>query len=174
MDLGIAFGLLGIATAVFSALYARSQALEARRQAEAARLQAIVEVNRAMSEQMLVARMGLVNSPILMAEYLEANPELAAVYRDPAQAQSLVQLRNLLDSFQDMYFLRKEGIAASHQWRQWTAALVPVARMPTFRGICGNAIEREAVEKEFVEFLRLLLEGKPMPDPVHDSAPVGT
>jgi hypothetical protein len=32
--------------------------------------------------------------------------------------------RNMLDGFQDMYFLRRDGIIAEHHWRQWTAALV--------------------------------------------------
>jgi hypothetical protein len=165
MDLGLIFGLVGFVTAVLSALYARAQAVEARRQAEAAHLAAAIELNRSMNEHMLQARMGIIRSPLLMREYVAVNPALAAIYGDQEKAEAFIHLRNFLDGFQDMYFLRKQGILLDHQWRQWKAALAPAARMPTFKVIYENAVQRQAVEPEFAAFVQPLFEGKELGDP---------
>ena len=165
MDLGFIFGFLGFATAVLSAIYSRAQAAEARRQAEAAHLEAAVELNRAMNEQMLQSRMGLVNNPMLAREYLEANPAIGAVYGDVEGLAAHIQLRNLIDSFQDIYFLRKRGIAEDHHWRQWTSALLPVSRMASFRAVFDSCVQRAAIEEEFAAFMNVLFEGKPPVDP---------
>ncbi len=165
MDLGLLFGALGIGTAVLSAIYSRAQALEARRQVEGMRREAMLKSSRAISDAMLDMRAGLVSSPEIMREYLAANPQMAAAYGDADRIRSVIHLRNYLDVMQDVYFLRKEGIVAAYQWRGWVGALVPFARMPTFRTLCENAIARRTIDAEFAAFLRAVLEEKEPPDP---------
>ncbi len=166
MDLGLLLGALGIGTAVASALYSRAQALEARRQVEGLQRDAVLKGSRATSDAMLVVRMGIVNTPELMEEYLAANPEMAALYGGTDRIRAVIHLRNYLDVMQDVYFLRKEGIVAPHQWRGWVAALQPFTRMPTFRSMCEGAIQRKSLDDEFLAFLREVLDGRSPPDPI--------
>lgn len=159
MDLGLIFGLLGFVTALASALYSRVQAAETRRQAA-------VQLNSAMGEQMLKARMGLVRQPILAREYLTANPDMAKVYPDAESLAAVVELRNVIDSFQDVWCLRREAIATDHQWREWCAALIPIARMPRFQAIFANAVERKSFDPDFAREAAALLEGRFPRDPL--------
>jgi hypothetical protein len=174
MDLGTIFGLLGFVTAVLSAIYSRTQAVEARRQAEAAHASMAVDLSRSLNEQMLQSREGLVTNALLAREYLEANPVIAAMCPNPAALEAFVTVRNVIDTLQDMYFLRKEGVASSHQWRHWTSPLVPIARMPTFRTAFENAARGKAIDPEFAEWIAPLLDGKVPGDPLAVAAPTRT
>jgi hypothetical protein len=165
MDLGIIFGFLGFVTAVLSAIYSRSQALEARRQAEAAHASASVELSRSLNEQMLQSRENLIANDLLVREYLEANPRIAEMCPDPAALRAFITVRGVIDTLQDMYFLRKSGVATSHQWRHWTTPLLPLARMPTFRLAFENAERGAAIDPEFAAWTRPLLDGNVPPDP---------
>jgi hypothetical protein len=165
MDLGLLFGALGIGTAVLSAIYARAQAREARSQVEGMRREAMLKSSRSISDAMLAVRAGLVNSPEIMQEYLAANPQMVAAYGDVDRVRSVIHLRNYLDVMQDVYFLRKEGIVAAYQWRNWVGSFVPFARTPTFRALCENVIARRTLDDEFAGFLQAVLDGKPPPEP---------
>ncbi len=165
MDLGLVFGFLGFVTAVLSAIYSRSQALEARRQAEAAHAGTTVELSRALNEQMLQSRATLIANDSLVSEYLESNPTIAKMCPDPAALRSFMAVRGVIDTLQEMYFLRKNGVATSHQWRHWTTPLVPLARMRTFRLAFENAERGGAIDPEFAAWSRPLLEGQVPPDP---------
>jgi len=165
MDLGVIFGFTGFVTAVLSAIYSRTQALEARRQAEAAHASTMVELSRSLNEQMLQSRATLIANDSLVREYLDANPAIAKMCPDPSAIRAFITVRGVIDTLQDMYFLRKSGIATSHQWRHWTTPLVPVARMPTFRLVFENAERGGAIDPEFAAWSRPLLDGKALADP---------
>jgi len=170
MDPGLLFGAFGIGTAVLSAIYARAQAREARSQVEGMRREAMLKSSRSISDAMLAMRSGLVNSPEIMQEYLAANPQMVAAYGDVDRVRSVIHLRNYLDVMQDVYFLRKEGIVAAYQWRNWVGSFVPFARTPTFRALCENVIARRTLDDEFAGFLQAVLDGKPPPEPRSDLA----
>jgi hypothetical protein len=163
MELGVIFGFLGFVTAVLSAIYSRSQAREARRQAEAAHASAMVELSRSLNEQMLQSRATLIANDSLVREYLDANPHIAEICPDPDALRAFIAVRGVIDTLQDMYFLRKSGVASSHQWRHWTTPLVPLARMPTFRVAFENAERGAAIDPEFAAWTRPLLDGKAPP-----------
>jgi hypothetical protein len=165
MDLGMVFGFLGFVTAVLSAIYSRSQALEAKRQAQAAHASTMVELSRSLNEQMLDSRASLIANDSLVREYLEANPRVAKMCPDPDSFRSFVTVRGVIDTLQEMYFLRKSGVATSHQWRHWTTPLVLIARMPTFRLAFENAEQGGAIDPGFAAWTRPLLEGKIPDDP---------
>ena len=62
-------------------------------------------------------------------------------------------------------YLRKSGVATSHQWRHWTTPLVLIARMPTFRLAFENAEHGSAIDPEFAAWTLPLFEGKVPDDP---------
>jgi hypothetical protein len=81
MDLGIIFGLSGMAVGAVSLVYAHTQALSGRRQADAAHRATTLEIQNAMMERVFDMRNQLLASPVMMKEYLDANPSLRELYR---------------------------------------------------------------------------------------------
>jgi hypothetical protein len=154
-----------MAVGMLSLVYARTQALHARRQADAANLATTLEVQQAMADRMNQARTSLTNNPGIMALYLDANPEMRELYPDVASVETTVVVRNIIDSLQDMYFLRKMGIVGDHFWRNWMASFVPVARMPIARAAFDNAVKRAAIDPEFASFLQPIFESQTPQDP---------
>jgi len=154
-----------MAVGMLSLVYARTQALHVRRQADAANLAATLEVQQAMADRMYQARLGLTSNPGIMALYLDANPEMRELYPDVASVETTVVVRNIIDTLQDMYFLRKTAIVGDHFWRNWMASFGPVARMPITRAVFDNAVKRAAIDPEFASFLQPIFESQPLEDP---------
>ena len=165
MDLGVVLGLSGIVIALISLVYTRTLALNARRQAEAAHRIATIEIQNAMLQRVIDIRTQLVNSPVALKEYLDANPAMRELYRDPEYLKSTIFVRNGIDGLQDIYFLRKRSLVDDHHWRTWVSSFVPIASMPLTRAIFDNAVSRQALEPEFETFFRSVLGGKPPADP---------
>ncbi len=165
MDLGVVFGATGMAVGMLSLVYARTQALHARRQADAAHLATTIEVQQAMADRMYRARTSITSNPGVMALYLEANPEMRELYPDVASVETTIAVRNLIDTLQDMYFLRKAGIVGDHFWRNWMASFLPIARMPIARAVFDNAVKRSAIDPEFATFLHPAFESQTPGDP---------
>ncbi len=165
MDLGVIFGLSGMGIGLLSLVYARTQALNAKRQADAAHRAATMEIQDAMLQRINEMRSQLVNSPAAVNEYLDSNPGMRELYRDPEYLKSMVFVRNGIDNLQDIYFLRKRSLVDDHHWRSWTSAFVPIARMPITRAIFDNAVSRQALDPEFETFFKPILGGEPAVDP---------
>lgn len=165
MDLGIVFGLSGMAVGFVSLAYARTQAVHIRRQADAANRATTMEIQSALMQRLYDIRTQLFASPIVMEEYLSSNPAMRELYHDPEYLKSTLMVRNGIDGLQDIYFLRKQSLVDDHHWRTWTAAFVPLARMPLTRAIFENAASRQAIEPEFERFFRSLLDGGAAADP---------
>lgn len=165
MDWGVAFGLAGVAVGTISLVYARTQAVHVQRQADAAQLATTLELERAMTEKIYQLRMDLVTNPVLQAEYAKSNPRLLEIYGDVPLA-AIAILRNALDGFQDIYFLRKQGIVQRHQWLNWSTSFVPIARIPMTREAFNLGVQRGAFDPEFVDFVTPLFEKGALPDPL--------
>ncbi len=165
MDLGVVFGLSGIAVGLVSLVYARTQALNATRQADAAHRAATMEIQNAMLQRINDVRSQLLNSPAVLKEYLDANPGMRELYHDPEYLRSAMFVRNGIDNLQDIYFLRKQSLVDDHHWRSWASSFVPIARMPLTRRVFDNAVSRQALAPEFEIFLKSILDGEPAADP---------
>jgi hypothetical protein len=165
MDLGVVFGLSGMAVGFVSLVYARTQALNVQRQADAAHRAATMEIQNAMVQRLYDIRAQLVNSPAALKEYFDANPAMHDLYHDADYLRSTIFVRNGIDGFQDIYFLRKRSLVDDHHWRSWTTAFVPIARMPLTRAVFDNAVSRQALEPEFEAVFRTMLDGEPVSDP---------
>lgn len=165
MDLGVVFGLSGMAVGFVSLAYARTQALHLRRQADAANRASTMEIESALMQRLYDIRTQLFASPVVMEEYLSSNPAMRKLYHDPEYLKSTLMVRNVIDGLQDIYFLRKQSLVDNHHWRNWTTAFVPLARMPLTRAVFENASSRQALEPEFEQFFRSLLDGDAAADP---------
>lgn len=166
IDYGVVFGVVGVLVALASATYARAQATATRRQADAEAHLARVEVNRALADRVRHVRSLLLTHPEVAEEYLQSNPGIAAAFAGAGGLASVVVLRDLLDSMQEVYFLRVEHIVSDHDWRLWVTSLVPFTRMPSFRGVYENARGRGALEPPFDAFMSHFFEGRLPADPL--------
>ena len=71
-----------------------------------------------------------------------------------------------MDTMQDVYFLRKDGIVTDQYWHVWTKTFFrSYAKMPTFLAVFEFAAEEELLHPEFVAFFRPLIEGEALSDP---------
>ena len=102
MDLGVVFGLSGMAVGLVSLVYARTQAINAKRQADSAHRAATLEIQNAVSQRISDVRLQLVNSSVAMKEYLDANPAMRELYHDPEYLKSTMVVRNAIDGLQDV------------------------------------------------------------------------
>ena len=150
---------------VVSLVYARTQAVHVRRQADAAHLSGTLAVQRDMTDRVTQARLDMIGDANFMAQYLEANPGLHEVFHDQAMLRTATVMRNLIDGFQDIYFLRKRGIVEDHHWRNWSTAFVPLAHIATMRVVYDNAVRRGAIDPEFARFMEPLFDDRPLADP---------
>jgi len=177
MDLGTLFGLAGFIVALLSLVYVRTQAEASRTQAEAtleqvgiARRLAALEVNLTLADRAFDVRRALADEPGVVDAFLRANPALEELYGRAGGLRSVIMLRKFLDNTQDIYLLRKERIAADAHWRNWVGSITPFANMPEMRVVFDNAVDRGMYDRGFVEFLRAVMQGAPIPDPALDDA----
>jgi hypothetical protein len=165
VDWGVVFGLTGVGVGMLSLIYARTQALNARRQADAAHLSTRLDIQRAMADRAYQAQMEMLRNTKAAQMYFDANPSMREVYEDGDAFEVGVFIRNMIDGFQDMYFLRKRGIVDDHHWCNWVAVFLPIARMPLTRRIYDNAVNRMAIDAEFAEFLKPVFAEQSLRDP---------
>jgi hypothetical protein len=172
MNFGTLFGISGFVIALVSLVYVRTQAKASRTQAEAmldqvriARRLAVLEVNLTVADRAFEMRRELIKEPGVLDAFLRANPMLEDVYARAGGIRAVAMLRVFLDNAQDIYLLRKEGIAADPHWRNWTASMVPFTNMPELRVVFENAVERGMFDGGFVDFLRAMMRGDSIPDP---------
>ena len=173
MDLGPLFGIAGFVIALVSLVYVRTQAEASRTQAEAtleqvriARRLAALEVNLTLADRAFDVRRALVEEPVVVQAFLRANPTLEDVYTRAGGLRAVIMLRKFLDNAHDIYLLRREGVAADAHWRNWIASTLPFTNMPELRVVFENAVERGMFDGGFVDFLRAVMSGAPVPDPV--------
>jgi len=177
MNIGTLFGISGFVIALVSLVYVRTQAKASRTQADAmldqvriARHLAILEVNLTVADRAFEMRRELLKESAVLDAFLRANPLLEDVYARAGGIRAVAMLRVFLDNAQDIYLLRREGITADPHWRNWTATMVPFTNMPELRVVFENAVERGMFDGGFVDFLRAMMRGDPVPDPARGGA----
>lgn len=179
MDMGTVFGLAGLVVALVSLVYVRTQAEASRVQAEAtaeqariARRIAALEVSLRLADRTFDVRREMMAQPEVIEAYWRANPELKEAHGRAGGIGAVMMIRRMLDSTQDIFLLRGEGIVTDPHWRNWIAALRPFMKMPEVQAIIDNAVQRSVFDEEFVGFLRAFdLPGTP-PDPAPRERPV--
>jgi len=172
MDLGTVFGLSGLVVALITLVYVRTQAAASRVQAEAsaeqartARRAAMLETSFRVADRAFDIRKALVADANVGVAFMRANPGLDEIYAQAGGLGSAMMLRRMLDTTQDVYLLRKEGIVLDQHWRNWISTFPSFARMPEVKALFGNAVQRGIYDAEFRNWLNAFFEGREPPDP---------
>ncbi len=70
-----------------------------------------------------------------------------------------------MDDFQDVFFLRRDGIVSDENWDKYKAHMKSVAQRPAFQLIFEYALKQQLLHPEFVQFFRPILKGNDPQDP---------
>lgn len=171
VDVAVLLGLLGIILGGGSLIYARTQALAQHRQAEAANRLTEAEVNQGLAARVRDTRSLILTDPVLRKQYFDANPKLSQRIEEAGGIDAWVNIRNVLDHTEDIYFLRRAGIVADHVWNNWSGSVPAILQMPIAKSAYEDAAERGIYGTDFTAFLHAGREGKPLPDPIRASPP---
>ncbi|MHB8604357.1 MAG: hypothetical protein ACYDCK_03795 [Thermoplasmatota archaeon] len=159
LDPTLALALVGLLVAGFTLAYSRSQA----RQAERATL---LGSNLAMFERFARMRSRLRDHPPVLAEFLAAHPEVERVQREVGGPDVYVMMRDVMDTLQDVYFMRRAGVVTDQYWHMWSHSLLALyGGMPTFRKVFEFAAKNGYLHPQFVAFYRPVFEGRQVADP---------
>jgi hypothetical protein len=119
-----------------------------------------------MSDRIFQHRAALIRDPSVAKAYYEAIPHFAKLLDEGAVGiEGITTIRNAIDGFQDVYFLRKRGIIEEYHWRAWYSAFAVLARSPVMRIVYDAAIARSALDPEFAAYFAPLLDLQPLADP---------
>ncbi len=80
---------------------------------------------------------------------------------------NFIAVREAMDTMQDVYFLRKDGVVTDQYWHVWTNTFFRFyAKMPTFLRVFDFAAEEGLLHPEFVSFYRGTHDGGTHADPL--------
>jgi hypothetical protein len=170
---GVILGGAGCVATAISAVYFRQQAAAAHRQADEARRQsesatrvAMMQSNLAMYERFRETRNQFLRFPNLEREWRETQPAFSEMFDASGGIDKFVAVREAMDTLQDVYFLRKDGIVTDQYWHVWTRTFFRFyAKMPTFLKVFEFAAREGLLHGEFVTFYREIVEGRTPRDP---------
>src|SRR5207249_476240 len=166
VDYGIILGLLGVASGAASLIYSRSQVVAARRQAEQATRATLLESNREISVRLQQIRSRFFKVPGIGDELKNSRPEIQEVV-DSVGGDVYGFFRDVIDTFEDIFVLRRSRIVTDEHWRVWTGSQMGVyAGLPRFQSVFKLAKQEGFLDPEFVKFFEPLLEGRPVRDPM--------
>jgi hypothetical protein len=167
VDYGIILGLLGVASGAASLIYSRSQVVAARRQAEEATRATLLESNREISVRLQQIRSRFFNVPGIRDELQHTRPEIQEVVDAVGGGDVYAFFRDTIDTFEDIFVLRRAGIVRDEHWRVWIGSQMGVyAGLPRFQSIFKLAKQEGFLDPDFVRFFEPLLEGKSVVDPM--------
>lgn len=152
-DLGVVLGGAGLAASLATILYAHGQLKALRQQATEARRVAILDSSREMLGRYQDLRTRWLSHPQGLSGLLEVLPGLDAAIARAGDLTMYLLFRDMLDTFQDIFFLRREGIISDDQWSMWMANHMrsPV-RAPGFEDNFRYAAEHGLLHRDFVAF----------------------
>ncbi|OLD10853.1 MAG: hypothetical protein AUI93_06340 [Crenarchaeota archaeon 13_1_40CM_3_52_10] len=167
VDYGIVLGLLGVASGVASLIYSRSQVVAARRQAEEATRATLLESNREISVRLQQIRSRFFKVPGIDDELQKSRPEIKEVVDSVGGGDVYAFWRDVIDTFEDIFVLRRSGIVRDEHWRVWTGSQMGIyATLPRFQLVFKLAKQQGFLDPGFVRFFEPLLEGKSLQDPM--------
>ena len=166
VDYGIVLGLLGVASGAASLIYSRSQVVAARRQAEQATRATLLESNREISVRLQQIRSRFFKVHGIDDELKNSRPEIQVVVDSVGGGEVYGFFRDVIDTFEDIFVLRRSCIVTDEHWRVWTGSQMAVyAGLPRFQSVFKLAKQEGFLDPEFVRFFEPLLEGRPVRDP---------
>jgi len=167
VDYGIVLGLLGVASGVASLIYSRSQVVAARRQAEEATRATLLESNREISVRLQQIRSRFFKTPGIDEELQKSRPEIKKVVDSVGGGEVYYFLRDVIDTFEDIFVLRRSRIVTDEHWRVWTGSQMAIyATLPRFQLVFKLAKQEGFLDPDFCRFFEPLLEGKSVEDPM--------
>jgi len=167
VDYGIVLGLLGVVSGAASLIYSRSQVVAARRQAEEATRATLLESNREISVRLQQVRSRFFKVPGIIEELQNTRPEIAEAVESVGGNEVYYFFRDVMDTFEDIFVLRRSRIVTDEHWRVWTGSQMAVyAGLPRFRTVFKLAKKEGFLDPDFVRFFEPLLEGKSVRDPI--------
>ena len=167
VDYGIILGLLGVASGTASLIYSRSQVVAARRQAEEATRATLLESNREISVRLQQMRSRFFKIPGIENELQRTRPEIMEVVESVGGNEVYYFFRDVMDTFEDIFVLRRSRIVTDEHWRVWTGSQMEVyASLPRFQRVFKLAKDEGFLDPDFVRFFEPLLEKKSLQDPL--------
>ena len=171
--LGVVLGGASLVASAASAIYFRSQARAAHRQAEEARHQsesadrvALMQSNLQMYARFRETRNQFLHFDNLMHEWRETQPRFAEMFDACGGLDKFIAVREAMDTMQDVFFLRRDGVVTDQYWHVWTNTFFRFyAKMPTFVKVFEFAADEGLLHPDFVSFFRPAISDKPLADP---------
>jgi len=156
VDYGIVLGLLGVASGAASLIYSRSQVVAARRQAEQATRATLLESNREISVRLQQIRSRFFKVHGIDDELKNSRPEIQEVVDSVGGGDVYGFFRDVIDTFEDIFVLRRSRIVTDEHWRVWTGSQMAVyAGLPRFQSVFKLAKQEGFLDPEFVRFFEL-------------------
>lgn len=172
--LGVALGAGACVASAVSALYfkrqaeaAHRQADEASRQSEHANRLARMESNLTMYARFRETRNEFLRHPNLEREWRTTQPAFNEMFDACGGLDNFIVVREAMDTMQDVYFLRRDGVVTDQYWHVWTRTFFRFySKMPTFLKVFDFAAREGLLHPDFVTFYRDAIEGRSLKDPV--------
>ena len=99
-------------------------------------------------------------------ELKNSRPEIQEVVDSVGGGDVYGFFRDVIDTFEDIFVLRRSRIVTDEHWRVWTGSQMAVyAGLPRFQSVFKLAKQEAFLDPEFVKFFEPLLEGRPVRDP---------
>jgi hypothetical protein len=171
--LGVVLGGASLIASAASAVYFRSQARASHRQAEEATKQsenadrlALMQSNLEMYARFRDTRNQFLRFDNLQREWRETQPRFAEMFDACGGLDNFIAVREAMDTMQDVYFLRRDGVVTDQYWHVWTNTFFRFyAKMPTFLKVFEFAADEGLLHPEFVSFFRGAIAGDALADP---------
>jgi hypothetical protein len=153
LDLGVVLGAAGLAASGATVLYAHGQLKALRQQADEARRVAVLDSSREMLSRYQELRTRWLTHPQGLAGLLEVLPGLDAAIAQAGDMPMYLLFRDMLDTFQDIFFLRRAGIVSDDQWSMWrNNHMRSPVRAPGYQENFRYAAQRGLLHPDFVAF----------------------
>jgi hypothetical protein len=125
-----------------------------------------MESNLAMYERFRETRNQFLRFPNLEREWRDTQPAFSEMFDAAGGIDKFVAVREAMDTLQDVYFLRKDGIVTDQYWHVWTRTFFRFySKMPTFLKVFEFAAREGLLHPEFVAFYREAIAGRTLRDP---------
>ena len=127
----------------------------------------MLESNREISVRLQQIRSRFFKVPGIDDELKNSRPEIQEVVDSVGGGDVYGFFRDVIDTFEDIFVLRRSRIVTDEHWRVWTGSQMAVyAGLPRFQSVFKLAKQEGFLDPEFVKFFEPLLEGRPVRDPM--------